>query len=69
MDKELDKEKNKEEKEDYQYVRDDHWLMGDCEDEDLWLFQYVKIYGMLLFSGIPYLKWRGSLAESLTCRI
>tara|TARA_B100000945_G_scaffold292051_1_gene267030 strand:- start:4735 stop:4965 length:231 start_codon:yes stop_codon:yes gene_type:complete len=22
-------------KEDYQYVRDDHWLMGDCEDEDL----------------------------------
>ena len=56
MDKELDKEKNKEEKEDYQYVRDDHWLMGDCEDEDLWLFQYVKIYGMLLFSGIPYLK-------------
>ena len=36
MDKELDKEKNKEEKEDYQYVRDDHWLMGDCEDKDLY---------------------------------
>lgn len=22
-------------KEDFQYVRDDHWLMGDCSDEDL----------------------------------
>ena len=37
MDKEYNKEETKEEKkEDYQYVRDDHWLMGDCEDKDLY---------------------------------
>tara|TARA_B100000945_G_scaffold126649_1_gene100825 strand:- start:183 stop:299 length:117 start_codon:yes stop_codon:yes gene_type:complete len=37
MDKEHNKEETKKEKEEnYQYVRDDYWLMGDCEDKDLY---------------------------------